>query len=219
MKKLLLLLLALLAARMAARALRRETEVVSLLWALVGMTASASLANTPKTRSVEDRLNGVISTIGPQAANAYPKTGGTISGNVTVNGSHTVNGQVNAQTVSASGAATTFGFTSHGNLGVDGTVTVGGDHNVSGQVNSGTLSVSGAATVHGFTSHGGLVADGTLSAANFSGTFSGSHSGSYAGGQNRPGGYPIPHGTPWEDQVIDVINNTISVIIGAHVSN
>jgi hypothetical protein len=219
MRKLLLLGLALLAAYMAKRALRRENEVVTLLWALTALTASTSLANTPKTRSVEDRVNSIITTIGPQAANAFPKTGGTISGPVTVNGSHTVNGQVNTQTLAASGATTDYGHTTHGNLAVDSNMTVGGNHTVGGQVNAGAVASSGAMSSYGFTSHGGLSADGTLSAANFSGTFSGSHSGSYAGGQSRPGGYPISHGTPWEDQVIDVINNIANVLVNAHVTN
>ena len=56
MRKLLLLGLALLAVYMGGRALKRNAEVLQLLWALVGMTAMASTANTPKARSTEARL-------------------------------------------------------------------------------------------------------------------------------------------------------------------
>lgn len=184
MRKLLLLGLALLAAYMGGRALRRNAEVVQLLWALVGMTALTGTAGTAKSRSTEDRLSALIPKV-------FPNTGGTISGPVTVNGSHTVNGNMS----------------------------VSGSHTVGGQVNAAAVASSGAMSSFGFTSHGGLSADGTLNASNFSGTFSGSHSGSYAGGQSRPGGYPISHGTPWEDQVIDVINNIANVLVNAHVTN
>lgn len=65
MKKFLLLALAIFAAYMAGRELKRNAEVLSLLWALVGSLATAtSTANTPKALSTEQRLNGVITAVG-----------------------------------------------------------------------------------------------------------------------------------------------------------
>lgn len=60
MRKIFLIALAFLAARMAGRALRREAEVISLLWTLVQSIAVAGTANTAKTRSVEERVSAVV---------------------------------------------------------------------------------------------------------------------------------------------------------------
>ena len=59
-RRLCLIVLALLAARMAAKAVRREAEVISLLWTLIQMTASAGSSGTAKARSTEDRLNAAM---------------------------------------------------------------------------------------------------------------------------------------------------------------
>lgn len=56
MRKLILVALAFLAARMAARAVRREAEVIGLLWTLVQAIAVAGTPNTAKTRAVEARV-------------------------------------------------------------------------------------------------------------------------------------------------------------------
>lgn len=172
----------------------------------------ATGGNTAKSYTTEQRLNNLVPII-------FPNTGGQINGNVNVSGTHSAN-QIYAGGTSG-GSASVTGTTAHftSNTQTDGNHAIGGDANVSGQVNASAVAASGAMSSFGFTSHGGLSADGTLSAANFSGTFSGSHSGSYAGGQSRPGGYPIAHGTPWEDQVIDVINNIANVLVNAHVTN
>lgn len=195
MRKLLLVLLVMLAVRMAGRAVRQNAEVMAALWLLLGLTATASTAGTAKSRSTEDRLNGLIPVV-------FPNTGGTITGSVTVNGNHTIGGNLSGSggtlavsgNQSVSGAFTTTStITSHGSVNVDnsitaggngsisGSLTVGGNHSVSGQVNANTLSISGAATTSGFTSHGGVTADGNIHAG---GTISGSNfSGSFAGGQ------------------------------------
>jgi hypothetical protein len=94
----LLLGLAMLAAYMGARAARRESEQLRLLWALAGLIAVASTATAPKTRSTEARLNALVPVV-------FPNTGGTINGNVTVNGSHTVSGTVSAGTLQGTLAA------------------------------------------------------------------------------------------------------------------
>jgi hypothetical protein len=85
-RKLALILLALVAARMARRALRREAEVVSLLWTLIQVTAGSatmppSSANTAKARSTEDRLSALIPRVpvpqaspGPATNNSYGAT-------------------------------------------------------------------------------------------------------------------------------------------------
>lgn len=188
MRKLLLLAVALLAAHIGTRAVKRNAEVIQLLCALIGMSATASLANTPKTRAVEDRLNALVPAVGAvtstannaqaTANNAYPKTGGTISGNVTVNGSHTVNGQVNASTLSVGGAGTTYGFTSHGDMAADGNVYVGGA--IAG---SGGGALENGSGIH---TSGNLEADGQVSTTDL--YVSGQR---VAPGQGTPSGYPV----------------------------
>jgi hypothetical protein len=70
-RKLPLLLLALLAARMVRRAVRKQAEVSGLLWALIALTA-CSTANTSKTYAMEQRVNLAVAAIG--AANGTAAT-------------------------------------------------------------------------------------------------------------------------------------------------
>jgi hypothetical protein len=151
LRHLLLLTLALLAARMASRALKDNAQVMSLLWVLVSMTATLNTANTAKTRAVEGRVAAVVAAVGSAtgmassaqatANNALPKTGGTVTGNVAVTGSHTVGGQINGTTLSLSGGMTDFGHTSHGTISADGNMNAGGAANITGNITSGgTLS-------------------------------------------------------------------------------
>lgn len=194
MRKLLLLGVALLAAYLAGRAVKRNAEVITLLCVLTGLSATASLANTPKTRAVEDRLNALVPAVGAVTAtanaaqatassaqatadNSLPLTGGTVNGNVTVNGAHTVNGQVNAQAISASGAGTTYGFTSHGDVAADGNVYVGGA--IAG---SGGGALENSSGIH---TSGNLQADGQVATTDL--YVSGQR---VAPGQGTPGGYP-----------------------------
>jgi hypothetical protein len=79
-RKLFLIALAFLAARMARKALRREAEVVSLLWTLIQVTLAAG-ANTAKARSTESRLSTLVpripfpqATPGGAANNSYGPT-------------------------------------------------------------------------------------------------------------------------------------------------
>lgn len=60
LRKLFLIALAYLAARMALKATRREAEIVSLLWTLVQMIAATGMAGTAKSRATEDRLNAAM---------------------------------------------------------------------------------------------------------------------------------------------------------------
>lgn len=188
---------------------------LSLGWGLMFLlaafawTALSGASVAAKARSTEDRVSALVPVIGAaatQAANAYPKSGGTISGSVTVTGSHTVNGQVNANTLSVSGAATTGGnHTVHGTLAADNNVnaggTVSGGAGSFGSVSSGPYS---GASIH---VSGNALADGSMTASNFSGSsihvsgnaladgsFGASNfSGNYHGGQ---GGVSTVSGAP-----------------------
>ena len=95
MRKLILLALALLAARMARRALARGagdyTAIMAALWSLIHMTAMAGTANTAKTRATEARLNAVVArTPTPQATPGTTAAGGQSSGG---NSSYGIAGQ------------------------------------------------------------------------------------------------------------------------------
>jgi len=116
MKKWLLLGVALLAAYIGTRAVKRNAEVIQLVCALIGMTAAAGLAGTPKTRSVEHRLNALIPTV-------FPNTGGTVTGPVTATGpvgstgsgtSEFTGGIHSAGVVEADGGVTTTTVTATG---------------------------------------------------------------------------------------------------------
>jgi hypothetical protein len=179
---------------------------LSLSWALMFLlaafawTALSGASVAAKARSTEDRVNNLVPVIGAAstlAANAFPRTGGTVSGSVTVTGAHTVNGQVNAGTLSVAGAATTGGnHTVHGSMNADSNVSAGGQ--VSGSnFSGGSIHVSGSGQADGNFTAGGQVsgssfsgnsihvsgnaqADGTL-------TVSGQR---IAPGQGTPAGYP-----------------------------
>ena len=105
MRKIILLALALLAARMARRALARGagdyTAIMAALWSLIHMTAMAGTANTAKTRATEARLNAVVArTPTPQAAPGTTAAGGQASGG---NSSFSMGGGTNITYNSGSG--------------------------------------------------------------------------------------------------------------------
>jgi hypothetical protein len=84
-RRLIMIALALLAVRMAARALRRAggdyAQVMAALWAIAGQLALAGTANTAKTRNIEDRLNLLVPRIPvPQSQPVTGAGGGTSSG-------------------------------------------------------------------------------------------------------------------------------------------
>ena len=73
MRKLILVLVLMLAARMAKRTLAREAgpyaEIMAALWRVTGLLLAAGTANTAKTRGLEDRLNLLVPRIPvPQTA-------------------------------------------------------------------------------------------------------------------------------------------------------
>lgn len=95
-RKLIMTAVALLAVRMAARALKRGAgdyaAITAALWAIAGQLALAGTANTAKTRAVEDRLNALVPRIPvPQTA-----PGTTASGaSATSNSSYSMGGGTN----------------------------------------------------------------------------------------------------------------------------
>ncbi len=92
--------LALLAVRLAGRALRRQDETTRLLWVLIA-TIAAKSSNTPKTRSVEQRVAALVSAVQPIVQNVAAvtttanNTASTIAtgstGGAVVDGSNAVN--------------------------------------------------------------------------------------------------------------------------------
>jgi hypothetical protein len=239
MKRLILIVLALLAVRMAGRAVKQNAEVMAGLWLLLGMTATLNGAGTAKSRSTEQRLNDLIPAV-------FPNTGGTVSGNMTVAGNHTVAGNVSvgSSLVGPTGSGSTLtvgspahfsgvgitadnGVTSHANVAADGNVTAGGNmsvsgnHSVGGQLlgpGGGTLTVgspthfsgSGLTTDSTLTSHGSVVADVNVQAA---GTLSGGvlvvNGQRIAPGQGRPAFYPVAGGSSPSTASIGVALNEI----------
>lgn len=94
MRKLFLVLLAMLAVRMAARAVRRGAgdyaRVSAALWAVAGQMALAGTANTAKARNIEDRLNILVPRIPVPQAEPGTTAGGVAGGsNTSYSGSNT----------------------------------------------------------------------------------------------------------------------------------
>jgi hypothetical protein len=151
------------------------------------------VANTSKTRVIEQRLNAHVVAAAP-AINLVAN-GGTIGGNLVVAGDHHINGTL----YGVSGTLTVGdGIQANSNLNVNGGAAVGSDLNVYGgaTVNSnfnaaGGITGAGGGTLENpsaFHSSGSIEADGGFTGSNFSG--------SYAGGQSTPGGYPVAGGGP-----------------------
>jgi hypothetical protein len=207
LKKMLLLLAALVALRMAGRALGRQSQAVTLLWMLIAATAGLSV-DTPKSRSTEARLNTLITQV-------FPNTGGTVNGSMTVTGNHVVNGTVKVSTTSGS-ATLEVGGGGHlsGSLQVDSgvntsTVNVGASTSTATVAIAGNVHASSTGEFDGGITSGAAVTAGTqvlvggatggaavevTGDGHFSGTFqvdstlaASNFSGSYTGGQGNPG--------------------------------
>jgi hypothetical protein len=248
MKKLILLFIALLAVRMAGRALRRQSEVTQLLWVLIGMTATASTTGTAKSRSTEARLNGLIPVV-------FPNTGGTISGSVNVTGNHNVGGSLNGPGgsgtlsigtpahVNGNGMTVDGTLTTHNTLSADGSLSVGGNASVSGNHSvggsltgggGGTLTIGSPAHVSGngmtvdgaLNSHGTVTADGNVSAGGnvtASGTVNCGvlfvNGQRIAPGQGRPVFYPAPVADNVPTHgIIAALNEIVGCLIAAGIS-
>jgi hypothetical protein len=207
-RKLLLLALAMLALRMAGRAVRNNAEIMAALWTLVGLTASLNQTNTAKARSTEARLAGVVTSLGTTNANvanaqttannAYPKTGGTISGSATVAGDHTVNG-----TFTANG-----GSTSEFSAGIHTAGAMQADNGVNtSNVNSNGGSTNEfAGAVH---TSGNMQADGSVLTTDL--YVSGQR---IAPGQGRPGAYPAV-GSPSNSGLATYCNQIVGGLLAA----
>jgi hypothetical protein len=129
-RKLTLILLAMLAARMAKRALARGAgqyaEIMAALWQVTGLLLTASTGNTPKTRNIEDRLNALVPRIPvPQSApgtSAGGTSGGSNSSYGASNSSYTTS---NSSYGMGGGTSVTYVNTGVGNGGVGGATTSG----------------------------------------------------------------------------------------------
>jgi hypothetical protein len=221
MKKLLLLGLALLAVYMGGRAVKRNSEVLQLLWALVGMTALTGTANTPKARSTEDRLNNLIPVV-------FPNTGGTVNGSMTVTGTHTVGTQLRVNTTGGSAAIEVAG-SGHvtGGLQVDGNHVVGGSVSASAGGSFGSnVHVTGGGT---FT--GDVILSGTLSSPGGQVTTNGNHAvtgrvtasamtlaGSHVapvGRTSLPGSPSSTYNSAWAASVTNIVTNIVNSLVSA----
>jgi cytoskeletal protein CcmA (bactofilin family) len=207
MKKILFLLVAVLALRAAGRAATRNAQAASLLWMLIAATANAGTANTPKSRSTEQRLANLIPVV-------FPNTGGTITGNVTVQGSHTVTGSVQA-----GGNMTVSGnHTVGGALSVQATSSFANDLNIGNQVNANNFAASGAASSHGFTSHGNVAADSDVNAGgNVNATGNVYCSQAWVSGvriapHQSAGGWPLASSQAWGPSVVSVLNQLVGAL-------
>lgn len=143
------------------------TGFIALMGYLV-VTAGVSASNTAKVRATEARVNGVVTQLGTTntnvatamttANNALPKSGGTVSGNLEVTGSLTVdtNLGVHGGTTLVGSSSCSNDFTVGTSLTVDGNLGVHG-----GTTMIGNSSCSGTFAIDG----GGAMPNGSLSAA------------------------------------------------------
>ena len=141
MKKAALLFVATLAAWMARRALARQPEVITLLWAIIGLSATASTPGSPKARSVEHRLQGIIAGVGAASASASNAQTAANNAQATANAAQTAanNAQATANNALnvANAALPRAGGTITGSLTVNGNLSVGGTVGTGGTVTSG----------------------------------------------------------------------------------
>lgn len=165
----------------------------AFVFTAVHVTAGMALA-TAKAAATEARVAAlvpIVNNVNSTANNALPKSGGTITGNLNVNNN-----------LAGSGGGTlevSSGVHSSGSVQADDQV-LAGSANIGGSGSSATLAING--NVH--ASSAGQF-DGGISASN------------YQPGQGVPSGYPIAHGTPWENQVIDFLNSMVSKLSNAGV--
>ena len=134
-----LAVLALLAVRLAGRALRRGDEIARLLWVLTATIAAASTSNTAKARSTEDRVAALVSSAATtnQNVTAVQTTvtkavsqAGTVSGHMntvsdTTSGGAIVPGgtpTIQTGTQNGTGTAHTHGYGHEHYLGLTGTL-------------------------------------------------------------------------------------------------
>jgi len=168
----------------------------------VAVHVTANVASThAKAVATEARVNALVPVIGTinttannaqtTANNALPISGGTITGSLNVNNN-----------LAGSGGGT---------LEIPTSVHASNDGQFDGQMRSSSINVNGSGSGATVGINGGLHASG-------SGQFdSGISASNYSSGQGAPGGYPIAHGTPWENQIIDFLNSIVSKLQSAGV--
>lgn len=217
--RLLLLALALLAAYMARRALRRQADAVTLLWALISLTATASTPNTAKARAVEDRVNTVVAAVG--TAHGLAVSAGTAASTAQGSANTAQNLANNAQgTANTANAMANNANTNAGNRVAKTGDTMSGPLTVNDQVNCNTLNVNGNSTDNGHTSHGDCNADGTMHADQFTGRQVNATSQLFvsgqriAPGQGRPAFYP-QGGAPANSVIATDLNQIVGGLIAA----
>lgn len=237
-RKLVVLALAMIAVRLAGRAMKNQADLVKILWLMIASTATLNATNTPKARSTEERLNTLITAV-------FPNTGGTVNGSMTVNGNHQVNGTASANTVKgtsqvlAGGASGSNALEVNGGAHVNSNMQVDGSHSVGGQLSvaggSGGATVAVAGSVHasstgqfdgglstsainiGGSGSGATVAVNgnihTSSTGQFDGGISAANfSGSFAGGQGYPGHVA---GSPFNASQFSSLASCINAVMDA----
>lgn len=189
------------ATELAAHFLSLGWSMMFLL-AAFAWTAMSGAAVASTARSTKSRVDAIVPVLGQAhtlATNAFPKTGGTVSGSMTVTGSHTVAGQVNANTVSVSGDATTGGdHTVHGSMHSDNNVSASGQVSAGsgsfGPVSAGAYSgasihVSGSSQTDGNHTVGGQANAGSFSGGSIHVSGNAQSDGTFtAGGDVNAGG-------------------------------
>lgn len=139
----------------------------------------------PVVGSVNTAANNAVTT----ANNALPKSGGTVTGSLNVNGS-----------LAGSGGGT---------LEVPSSVHSGSSIQADNQVLANSVNIGGSGSGATLAINGNVHAS---SAGQFDGGISAPN---YQPGQGTPGGYPIAHGTPWENQIIDFLNSMVGKLQNA----
>lgn len=160
MKKVLLLAMALAAAYLAVRAARRNAETITLLCVLIGLSATASTANSPKTRAVEDRLNSLIPVV-------FPNTGGTVNGSMTVTGNHTAANVIAQNQVLVNGASSSARLAVLGDAHITSTLAADGGLSTSGNLSASGSASLGSVATNSVNSSGQVLVNGASSGAAF----------------------------------------------------
>jgi hypothetical protein len=160
MKKVLLLAIALLAAYLAVRAVKRNAETITLLCVLIGLSATASTANSPKTRAVEDRLNTLV----PQV---FPNTGGTVNGSMTVTGNHTAANVIAQNQVLVNGASSSARLAVLGDAHITSTLAADGGLSTGGNLSASGSASLGSVATNSVNSSGQVLVNGASSGAAF----------------------------------------------------
>lgn len=159
------------------------------VFVLISLNISASNVAS-KTRAVEQRVSSL-------EGMTFPNTGGTVNGNVAVTGNHSVGGYI-----TGSGGGT---------LENNSSIHTSGTLQADTQVATYNVNSTGSSTnefTGGIHTASNMVVDGTLSAGNLA---PGQSTGDWI--------WPVSHGTPWENQIIDGLNAMASALKNSGILN